>query len=1024
MPRGYDASSESYSLYSHPVSMTRASSSTQDSEPIATPLDEFTLNRTSKAGERGSRGTGGGKSAAYGDAVRIRSGTPDTSQYPLRDRQVESIPEPTQDLEPYGPYFSLPRDPTGGAAGLTRRRTAKELIGQYESMEAHSTVRRPYSVRPVQKARQETAVSNTEKKDKSRSPIRQSLRNFMSVFKKNKTHSREQSEHLAVPENENGTNTNGGAATAQYSLRVPPVPQLPRLDLTNVKQDIDICTTPLTAHPGLSGPLLYLSRPGSPDIYPVWTSSTAALHSTHILVTWNTAGGNPSPHLIQFTACTDGRPREKFAASRLRREQPGDAILQAQEQRSETMSIARTKSASQSDAAPSASPLTKASSPTIAPSVKTSKVSPIPRLTLDIDRALPAIPASPTPAAPVSPIRFSLKDPGPVQSSRSPVSTLFPLPVPPTTPTSSKFLVPPSPVRPQSPSIPPAALERTSSTASSSASPRACPGLTTPSTPVRSRSPMRSEPGQCSARPARYPAAKDPSSTHMAGVQVPYLPYPWGSRLQNGGEGQSTPMGVPSRAPTMFSAASRYSSDNEVEGLPRIAPLTIRRGISPPRPLGLPGENVRGKWTPDASAQGKSSSLHDAGSSDLRRVLEGIGQSVQALAGCSETSGTDILDIRAKVHAILEAVSRQTASNNASDIDAVAEKLEEMRAELKTMSLQRGSGNEDELRNIGKSGEANPVQLLELHAKVDGLITLCESMQGSGGDATAGGGTSPKTQEILTLLQGAQSQWDAQSTQQADSIRYLNELNSWLEAFVNHGTSHMENVAAGVQQLCKGLGPLEIQPPGEDGEAQPGGLLGEVRRLLAETKSRDDNSVALHTSVNGLLGAVQEDLRRNADTRNVLTTESVAGLIDQQRQDHERMLRDLANELSDEIRGERLRFVEAMKEATAINVQIHVEEFKKELTREVLVMTQEVGRLQRERQTIEQQIADLFAFYAKQKKSGGSTQTARTAPRHNPRQQQPRLHVQVGQTMPGGTMPGMHRRPLPSPVVRPGSAYG
>lgn len=47
-----------------------------------------------------------------------------------------------------------------------------------------------------------------------------------------------------------------------------------------------------------------------------------------------------------------------------------------------------------------------------------------------------------------------------------------------------------------------------------------------------------------------------------------------------------------------------------------------------------------------------------------------------------------------------------------------------------------------------------------------------------------------------------------------------------------------------------------------------------------------------------------------------------------------------------------------------------MEEFKKELTREVLLMTQEVTRLQRERQELEQQIADLFAFYAKQKQAG------------------------------------------------------
>ncbi|KAH8992807.1 hypothetical protein EDB86DRAFT_3045713 [Lactarius hatsudake] len=119
---------------------------------------------------------------------------------------------------------------------------------------------------------------------------------------------------------------------------------------------------------------------------------------------------------------------------------------------------------------------------------------------------------------------------------------------------------------------------------------------------------------------------------------------------------------------------------------------------------------------------------------------------------------------------------------------------------------------------------------------------------------------------------------------------------------------------------------------------------------------------------------------------HALATELVLGVIERQRRDQERMLRTLANgespsyhvvrkqrvytvQLTDVIRGERLRFVEAMKEATAINVQIHVEEFKKDLTRDVLVSTQEVDRLQRERQLLERQIVDLFAFYSKRKQT-------------------------------------------------------
>lgn len=141
---------------------------------------------------------------------------------------------------------------------------------------------------------------------------------------------------------------------------------------------------------------------------------------------------------------------------------------------------------------------------------------------------------------------------------------------------------------------------------------------------------------------------------------------------------------------------------------------------------------------------------------------------------------------------------------------------------------------------------------------------------------------------------------------------------------------------------------------------------------------------------------------RDVLTPGLIDMESVANMIERQRQEQEATLRAIASgrfqklfliripihfvtDLSNDIRGERLRFVEAMKEATAINVQgvlhstplncfppydcgiVHVEEFKKELSREVMMMTCEVGRLQRERQMLEQQIADLFAFFSKQR---------------------------------------------------------
>lgn len=76
-----------------------------------------------------------------------------------------------------------------------------------------------------------------------------------------------------------------------------------------------------------------------------------------------------------------------------------------------------------------------------------------------------------------------------------------------------------------------------------------------------------------------------------------------------------------------------------------------------------------------------------------------------------------------------------------------------------------------------------------------------------------------------------------------------------------------------------------------------------------------------------------------------------------------------------------------MKEATAINIQGtqkslnsswrwtypfpgHIEQFKKELKREVVIATKEIGRLHQDKQNIESQIADLFAFYSKQANNG------------------------------------------------------
>lgn len=188
---------------------------------------------------------------------------------------------------------------------------------------------------------------------------------------------------------------------------------------------------------------------------------------------------------------------------------------------------------------------------------------------------------------------------------------------------------------------------------------------------------------------------------------------------------------------------------------------------------------------------------------------------------------------------------------------------------------------------------------------------------------------------------------------------------------MDNGTSNILNVAQGVQRLCDDLLPEATSSENEDDapadEAKAKGIRTEIRSLLSHVESEGDKTSRIHEKLEELLELTKAASEKAPSAASDVDMDTLVGLINRQREDHETLLRNIASELSNDIRGERVRFVEAMKEATAINVQVHVEEFKKELSKEVMTMTCEVGRLQRERQMLEQQIADLFAFFAKQR---------------------------------------------------------
>ncbi|KDQ27783.1 hypothetical protein PLEOSDRAFT_1096927 [Pleurotus ostreatus PC15] len=165
-------------------------------------------------------------------------------------------------------------------------------------------------------------------------------------------------------------------------------------------------------------------------------------------------------------------------------------------------------------------------------------------------------------------------------------------------------------------------------------------------------------------------------------------------------------------------------------------------------------------------------------------------------------------------------------------------------------------------------------------------------------------------EQLVGLLRADITDRASQIHQQADSVRYLNELNSWLEAFVSNGTTQIQGLAANVEALCQSMGCSTADARGSPYD----GLREDIHRFILETRTRDENVATVH--------------------HNMLA------LLNEQRQGN------VNAQVSSEIR-------------------VHVDQFKRELNKEVVTMTKEVQRLHNEKKAMENQIAELFSFYSK-----------------------------------------------------------
>ncbi|KAG2345515.1 hypothetical protein BDR05DRAFT_988614 [Suillus weaverae] len=906
------------------------------------------------------------------------------------------------DAEPH--YFSLSHD----HPIVQRRQSAKQLIDRYESIsrEEPSTARRPPS------AARFLGVSSSRSfgKGKRRS-LSASLRNFLSVFQKGRKGKDGDDQEEDVP---------------TVVVDAPSMAQIPSMytESAPLPHDHDTGTVVLSA-----GKVSALHSDGCTDVRSI-SLNRLDLDEKALLPT-PTDQSEPKVFELLF----EGHRREKFAASSSQERARWvsaiwDTLLQRKSQgttRVKALTIQTNLQRKGQDylQPPSASEYTS--------SEYTSSSGAESETSLTTEQSLPPTPSNKSPLSTQSPARFSLHG---SPQNRSPMSLLPPRPPSQISPWSPG---------PKSPSIAKlgnlsvvtqrlAQIDQTNSPGSAS-SDSVMPHLQGAQTirPMRVRRAFAeihkikdegfsSDSPLSSGGPSPQPRSPASIETYSSRSRSAFARS--GTSLTHAPTLPETPRifreGLPARSP----------SPSTVDKGLQLAPITdlIKEGaeMALDQTIGI-SEQIAAlqrdvQYLPSELAPLLADTTHQSSTEAKEAILSTIQALVARVEEIQQQGSSSTVQLQGKsIMKILDIMQTQLKSS----LPRIFEKLDAIHDnQEREMSTSRASII---MNNLGPpvSTPTPPaegsipcpnVDLSDIYAKLDDLASLYKTgnppLSAAVGSPRENAETpkklapdllDDKLTAVLDYLNADEEQKKVQLEQQADSVRYLNELNSWLDAFVNKGTTQIQAVATGVEQICQQLGISRSE------ELSSTNLRAHVQQLLEAAQSQAHNEDDLRSTVHELIQVVQEHLTHGDERRKALVSDSVMEIINRQRADQEQMLRALSSELTEEIRGERLRFVEAMKEATAINVQgafalSHVEHFKAELGREVAVMTQDVGRLHKEKQAIEQQIADLFAFYSKQKQEAEAPYR-RVPPRSSG-------HQNV-QNIAASKLP--RRRPLPSP---------
>ncbi|KAG8938241.1 hypothetical protein FRC00_000410 [Tulasnella sp. 408] len=209
---------------------------------------------------------------------------------------------------------------------------------------------------------------------------------------------------------------------------------------------------------------------------------------------------------------------------------------------------------------------------------------------------------------------------------------------------------------------------------------------------------------------------------------------------------------------------------------------------------------------------------------------------------------------------------------------------------------------------------------------------MADSEKRDVGDNVPLGGERIQEPEMSKLLEHLKEE-------RTDQEKYFTDLNSWLQSNATQTSSQYHAISTTLQQVAQALAPLASETssqdipeiPGADTERQTkSNVLQEIRHALLENNSRNRANDNFLAAANHLIGAA------NAERQNL--------------------------KISQEIRGQKHSFVDAMEKATALNVEGQLRELKVQISSQLVEMAKGVERLSEERKVLEHQIAELLAF--------------------------------------------------------------